>query len=460
MNDETAYQKTLDYLYSFVDYSIQKTYRYSPEKFDLGRMRLLAAALGDPQNAYPVIHIAGTKGKGSVAAFCSSALQAYGHRAGLYTSPHLEDFAERIQVDGEPITHAELADLVEEVKPTIASIPEVTTFEITTAVAFLYFVRRQVDVAVIEVGLGGRLDATNIVDPVVSVITSLSYDHTYLLGETLAEIAGEKAGIIKPGRPVVLAPQPEEASQVVASIAGEKNAPLLRVGEDYLYLPITNSLDGQSFLVWRAGGQNPAEPRPSNEDNLERNGLQLSIPLLGQHQVENAATAYAALQAANGSGAPVSEKAIIDGFAHVHWPGRFEILRQNPPLLIDSAHNRDSAEKLRQALEDYFPGQEAIMIFGASEDKDTSGMLTELLPNVRLVLTTQSIHPRAISPEDLCEVVRGLGKPAEAFSTVEAALDEALLIAGNDGLIVATGSIFLAAAVRQAWQAAYSEERR
>jgi dihydrofolate synthase / folylpolyglutamate synthase len=219
-------------------------------------------------------------------------------------------------------------------------------------------------------------------------------------------------------------------------------------------------LEGQSFLIWCAGYQNPADTRSTNSNTPKRTGLQLNIPLLGQHQVENAATAYAALKAANKSGAAVSEKAIIDGFARVRWPGRFEILRQNPPLVIDSAHNRDSAEKLRQALEDYFPGQEAIMIFGASEDKDTTGMLTELLPNVSRVLTTQSIHPRAIPPADLCEIVRELGRPAEAFSTVEAALDEALRIAGNDGLIVGTGSIFLAAAVRQAWQAVHSEERR
>ncbi len=193
MDIDKEYQETLDYLYSFIDYSLQKSFRYSPEKFDLGRMRAFVAALGDPQSEYPIIHVAGTKGKGSVSALCASALQASGYRVGLYTSPHLQDYAERIQVDGEAIPHAELVSLVEEIKPYVAASPEITTFEITTALALLHFARQEVGAAVVEVGLGGRLDATNVCDPLVTVITSISYDHTDLLGETLAEIAGEKA---------------------------------------------------------------------------------------------------------------------------------------------------------------------------------------------------------------------------------------------------------------------------
>ena len=213
MDSDQIYQDTLDYLYSFIDYSLQKTFRYSPEKFDLGRMRDFMAALGNPQNGYKILHVAGTKGKGSVSALCASALKESGARVGMYTSPHLQDYAERIQVDGNPIPHHDLVTLVEEIKPYISASPEITTFEITTALAFLYFARCKVSAAVMEVGLGGRLDATNVCTPEVTVITSISYDHTDLLGETLAEIAGEKGGIIKPNVPVVISPQEEEASR-------------------------------------------------------------------------------------------------------------------------------------------------------------------------------------------------------------------------------------------------------
>jgi dihydrofolate synthase/folylpolyglutamate synthase len=190
MEIEPQYQDTLDYLYSYIDYSLKKSFRYSPDKFDLGRMRDFMAALGNPEREYKILHVAGTKGKGSVSALCASAIQASGARVGLYTSPHLQDYAERIQVDGVSIPHADLVALVEEIKPLVAASPAITTFEITTALAFLYFARCKVDTAVLEVGLGGRLDATNVCTPAVTVITSISYDHTDLLGETLAEIAG------------------------------------------------------------------------------------------------------------------------------------------------------------------------------------------------------------------------------------------------------------------------------
>jgi dihydrofolate synthase/folylpolyglutamate synthase len=211
MTDETLYQQALDYLFSFVDYSLVRSLRFTEGKFDLGRMGQFLELLGNPQNDYPVVHVAGTKGKGSVCALCASGLRAAGYRVGLYTSPHLQDYAERIQVDGQPISHDELVALLEEIKPSIEKVHELTTFEITTALAFLYFSRKKVQAAVVEVGLGGRLDATNLVDPAVSVITTLSYDHMAVLGDTLDKIATEKAGIIKPSKPVVSAPQKDEA---------------------------------------------------------------------------------------------------------------------------------------------------------------------------------------------------------------------------------------------------------
>jgi dihydrofolate synthase/folylpolyglutamate synthase len=440
MDINEKYQETLDYLYSYIDFSLQKVSRYSPERFELGRMRDFMASMGDPQNEYRILHIAGTKGKGSVAALCASALQKSGLKVGLYTSPHLEDYAERIQVDGVPIAHEDLIALVDEIKPNLTNIPEITTFEITTGLAYLYFARCKADAAVIEVGLGGRLDATNICLPDVTVITSISYDHTYLLGETLAEIAAEKGGIIKPGIPLVIAPQAAEARAAISRIAMERAAPLIEIGVDYQYHPVEKSLSGQSLDVWAAAG---------SELGLSR--IRLSIPLLGAHQVVNAATAYAALMVAKAAGMRVTDRGIQQGFQSVQWPGRFEILRQDPPLIIDSAHNRDSAQKLYNVLEDYFPGQKVVLVFGASEDKDIPGMLTELLPAVHQVVMTKSTHPRAAEPDELVAIAGQLNCTAIASSSVEQALDEAERLAGGTRIILVCGSIFVAAAARSVW---------
>ncbi len=435
--NDAAYQATLDYLYTYVDYSLVRNFQNAPGRFDLARMAKLAAALGDPHKQYPIVHVAGTKGKGSVSALCASALQAAGYRTGLYTSPHLSDFSERIQVNGQPIPPHEVVALVELCKPVVASIPEVTWFEYTTMLAFLYFARQGVDVAVIEVGLGGRLDATNIVTPQVAVITSISYDHMAVLGNTLGQIASEKAGIIKEERPVVTSPQVEEAWQEIVRIAGEQNAPLTQVGTEVAFELVSHSLDRQTFRIWPASRLQDA--------------AQLTIPLLGRHQVENAATAYVALQALRASGLPVSAAAIRDGFAATVWPGRFASLRRTPPVVLDCAHNQDSARRLRQALDDYFPGWPVVLVFGASEDKDIAGMFGELLPRVRRVIATQSIHPRAMSPAHLVELARPFGVPVQDTPTVEQALETALQTAGDEALVLVTGSIFVVAGVREVW---------
>lgn len=445
---ETAYQHTLDYIYKFIDHSLTRNLRYSEEKFDLGRMEAFMERLGNPQNDYPVIHIAGTKGKGSTGAMIASVLQAAGYKVGFYTSPHLEDYAERIQINRQKITHSELVDLIDGMKPVIESIDSISTFEITTGAAFLYFSQQAVDVAVIEVGLGGRLDATNIVDPLVSVITSLSLDHTKVLGETLAQIAAEKAGIIKPGRPVVLAPQREEARLVVERIAKERGAPLIQVGRDFFFAPVAHSLDGQTFVAWgkdehrlvtefiESGGQSKWEP------------VRLHIPLLGHHQVENAATAYAALLETRKLGLNVPDSKILRGFDQVYWPGRFEIISRDPLIILDSAHNRDSALKLRLALDDYLPGRPVILVFGASEDKDIHGMFSELLPRIEQVVATESTHPRAVSVERLVELAYQFGRSAHAVVPIENALLRAAEIAGHDHAILITGSLFVVAAAR------------
>jgi dihydrofolate synthase/folylpolyglutamate synthase len=445
MTDNAAYQSTLDYLYTYVDYSLVRNFQNAPGRFDLGRMLTLAAALGDPHKQDPIIHIAGTKGKGSVSAFCASALQAAGYRTGLYTSPHLTDFSERIQVNGQPIPPHEVVALVEKCKPIVASIPDVTWFEYTTMLAFLYFARVGVNAAVIEVGLGGRLDATNIVTPEVAVITSISYDHMAVLGDTLDQIAAEKAGIIKLELPVVISPQPDGVKQVIARIAAQRNAPLYQMGQDYEFESHSQSLDGQTFKIW-------PKTRPHE-------AVRLTIPLLGRHQIENAATAYTVLRVLGASRLAVSESDIWQGFAATIWPGRFEVLRRYPPVVLDCAHNRDSSHRLRQALDDYFADWPIVLVFGASEDKDVAGMFTELLPRVRQVIATQSIHPRAMSPAQLVVLARPFGVSVSDVSTVEEALDGALNAAGEDALLLVTGSIFVVAGVREAWMKKGINER-
>lgn len=457
MSDD-EYQATLDYLYGYVDFSLSRNFRNAPENFDLGRMRELMAALGNPESKYPSIHIAGTKGKGSVAAFCSFALIAGGYRVGLYTSPHLHDYAERIQINSEPITHEELISLVEEVKPVIESIPKITTFEITTAISLLYFAKKKVDVAILEVGLGGRLDATNVVVPQVSVITSLSYDHTYVLGNTLAEIAGEKAGIIKPGVPVVVAPQDDEALLVIENIAQERSSPLVKVGKDIKFKALEHSLNGQSVTVGPAEPFSPNDESESTIDPVDNEETNLFIPLLGSHQVENAATAYTALKVFGKYALPIEDKAIREGFAKTVWPGRFDVLNSDPLLIVDSAHNRDSIKKLRQAIEDYFPGKEIVLLFGASEDKDIYGMISDLYPLIKEVVATESYHPRAMEVEQIVEIVNNLNKPVRSVPDVAEALRVALRITDDKTLTLATGSLFIAAGAREAWIALQEHE--
>lgn len=452
MREQSQYQAALDYIYSFVDYSVKRRYRYSEQAFNLGRVRRLLGGLGDPQEQFPSVHIAGTKGKGSVAALLESALRAHGYRTGLYTSPHLIDFTERIRVAGLSIQRHEIVDLVERLKPHVERVEGITTYEIITALAFLHFAASPVDCAVVEVGLGGRLDATNVLTPLVSVITSLSYDHMHLLGDSLSDIAREKAGIIKPGVPVVLAPQQYEAGLVVVQVAESQRAEVIQVGRDWLFSPAAHDLERQSMLVWSADEQAQIEAYVESGGEEEWAPTRLEIPLLGYHQVVNAAVAYAALQVMKSRGLAVTEAAIREGFRAARWPGRFQILSRSPLLVIDSAHNRDSALKLRIALDDYFPGQPVTLIFGASADKDIPGMLTELMPRVSRLIVTQAEHPRAEPAGALAEIAHRYALRVEAVVPVPVALEHALKRARLDEVILAAGSLFIAGEVLHAWE--------
>ncbi|MBM4428327.1 MAG: bifunctional folylpolyglutamate synthase/dihydrofolate synthase, partial [Chloroflexi bacterium] len=406
MDTENQYNQALDYLYSFVDYSLKHSSELAKADFNLDRMFALMSLLGEPQTKYPIIHVAGTKGKGSVSALCASALQAAGHTVGLYTSPHLLDYTERIQINGKPISHERLIELVEEIKPHVAKIPKLTTFEITTALGFMAFAKYGVNAAVLEVGLGGRLDATNVVTPKVSVITSLSYDHMAVLGNTLALIAGEKAGIIKQGVPVVSSPQKDEALEVLIRVAKSKNSDITLIGKDVTFELMESSLTGQTLAVHRP---------PST--------VKLQIPLLGSHQIENAATAYVALKA---SGIPITDEDIQKGFSQVQWRARFEVARLNPPLIFDSAHNQDSFEKLSETLDTYFPGKSVYLIFGASEDKNIPGMFAAMKAKIKKLIVTRADHPRALSVDHIQGLAEQAGVESDAVVPVKEALRHAL----------------------------------
>jgi dihydrofolate synthase/folylpolyglutamate synthase len=433
------YSQTIAYLHSLTDYEKTRIERYTPDTFNLSRVERLLAAVGNPHARFPAVHLAGTKGKGSTAAVIESCLRAAGYRTGFYTSPHLHTFRERIQVAGRKIAREEVVALVDEVRPLIERTPGVTTFEAITAIGFLYFSRSEVDVAVVEVGLGGRLDATNVLTPEVSVITSLSLDHTYLLGDTLGEIAYEKAGIIKPGVPAVSAPQRAEAIKVLEAVSRGRDVPLIEVGRDWDYEPGPADMDGQAFTV-----------RLVTDGGSELDG-EYWMPLLGRHQLENGTSGIAALDVLRQRGFHVPVEAVRAGLRDVHWPGRLEILSREPSLVVDCAHNPYSAQVLRRALEEWFPGQRWVLIFGASADKDIAGMLKALLPISEYTIVTRSDHPRAAAPIELADVVASVGGGAEVSVNMRKSLRRGLTVMDPGSGLLVTGSIFLVADAREEW---------
>ena len=443
---EEKFQQSLDWIYSWVDFSMKRHVDDTHRFFKLDRMNKLMELLGNPHESFPTVHVAGTKGKGSTSLFIASALQAAGYKVGLYTSPHLVEFQERIIINGQWISKEDLVTLTDELRPLTEIVKDTTTFELTTALAFLYFRKQKVDVAVLEVGLGGRLDATNVVTPVVSVITPISYDHMAVLGNTLSEIAYEKGGIIKPGKPVVIAPQHEEAMIELVHLANERNSPFTQVENAFNFQEVSHSLSTQKIEVLQKD-----ERTEANSKSLARKALLLHLPLLGRHQMENAVTALAALDQLKQAGFKITRRAVQQGFRQVVWPARFELLRRRPPLVTDSAHNGDSMQRLVETLDEYFPGMEFILIFGASGDKELDTMLKIILPRVSSVVATQSIHPRAADADELKKMIDPFGKPVIAFHRMEEALPEALKLAGKQKGIIVTGSVFVAAAANVVW---------
>ncbi|MCA9959511.1 MAG: bifunctional folylpolyglutamate synthase/dihydrofolate synthase [Anaerolineales bacterium] len=444
-----AYEEALDHLYATIDLEQKRLDRYAANKLDQTRPKRLMAALQAPHDQFPSIHIAGTKGKGSVAAMCAAAFRAAGLKVGLYTSPHMVDFRERVRIltptDSEGlIDKAAFVRMMRRIRAVEAEVPGITWFEMITAIAFLYFAEQAVDVAVVEVGLGGRLDATNVLTPLVSVITSLSLDHTYFLGNTLAEIAYEKGGIIKPGVPVVTASQVPEALARLQQIAQERHAPLCVIGRDYVYEPLAHGPHGQEIEI----------TRPQHAP------IRLHVALAGAHQQENGTVALAALHTVQPHFPALTDEAIAAGMTGVSWHGRLEILHEapdTPTVLVDCAHNEDSAEKLRQALLDEYQYERLHLIFGVSADKDIGGMMHHLFSITKHVIATQSTHPRAITSAELAQLAGELGYTVETAVDVETAVRHAWATAGPHDLICITGSIFIVGDLLNQWDSLQSQ---
>ncbi len=428
----STYKDALNYIYSHTNFERKQMPKYDMTTLDLSRIEALMARLGNPQKEFPVILIAGTKGKGSTAAMVARILRAAGYKTGLYSSPHLHSFRERIRIAGEMVSETDIINRVNQLRPYADAVLGLTAWEVMTALAFLTFAAESVDVAVLEVGLGGRLDATNITEPVVSVITSISYDHTHLLGNTLAAIAFEKAGIIRQGGEVVCAPQFPEAMTTIETVCAERGASLTVAGEASPWRIGRVSLGGQSFF-WR--------------------NTRYFLPLLGEHQVTNAVTALMTVEKfAEKMAWDIPAVAKQQGLAAVEWWGRLEILSREPLLLVDSAMNGDSARKLRQTLAEYFPGRQVIFVFGASRDHDYAAMLSELLPISTRVIATQASHPRATRPDVLAATALTLGATIETAPTVANALALAEENLGERDLICVAGSLFCAAEARFVWK--------
>jgi dihydrofolate synthase/folylpolyglutamate synthase len=423
------YPQVLAYLESFIDHEKNTSYNYN-SSFKLERMMRFAALLGDPQKGIKSIHVAGTKGKGSTAAFIHSILGKAGYRTGLYTSPHLLSFRERIRIGDSLISEDDMARMIEGMRPTIDLLKgeqRPSFFEVYTALAYKYFREKNVDFAVYEVGLGGRLDATNIIEPLVSVITPVSYEHMDKLGSTLSQIASEKAGIVKHGIPCVSAPQEKEALGTIEKICQERSSPLAVVGRDINFKEIGADDTGETFNVTGIGGRRYA-------------GLKTS--LIGSHQVVNAATAIGAIEILETSGIKIAQDAVRDGVAGARWDGRLQVVERKPLVVLDGAQNRASAAVVRNSVKKIFKFRKLALILGISKDKDIPGILEELLPIAdSVILTKSSVKERAAEPA----FIMGLMGPRSAVSTssVEEALKVARSNVSPEDMILVAGSLFV-----------------
>jgi len=404
-----------------------ESYSWSKTRLGLERTRFLLEKLGNPQKKLKFVHVAGTNGKGSTCAMLASILRSAGYRTGLYTSPYICRFNERMQVNGEDISDTELADITGIVKPIAEEMEDhPSQFEIVTAIAMLYFLRQSCDIVVLEVGMGGISDATNVIEmPECSVITTISLEHTEYLGNTLAEIAYNKAGIIKDGCPVVCYRGVREVEDVFEKTAAEKNAVLTKA-DFFSIRPISDGLNGQSFSF--------------------REHKNLTLPLLGEHQLKNAAVVLETVEVLRNRGWKISEEDIHNGLAKVKWPVRFELVRKNPPVIIDGAHNPQCAEALAAALNKYLPGKQSVFLMGVLADKEYDKIVSSLRPYAKSFVCVTPDSPRALSAEALAEYLRSLGEEAVSCGNFA---DGVMTALADNSPVVACGSLYMAGHARE-----------
>jgi dihydrofolate synthase / folylpolyglutamate synthase len=422
--------------------------RTPSDKFDLAHMRVLLYALGDPQAKFKSVLIAGTNGKGSTAATLAAILIAAGHKTGLYTSPHLLRVNERIRIDGLEIPDADFARVYETVEGAASRLVaegklphHPSFFEMLTAMAFAHFESSRVEIAVLEVGMGGRLDATNVVDPIVSVIADISLDHQKFLGNTIAEIAAEKSGIIHAGGLVVTLPQHPAANDVIGQAVIERGATAVSAAQ---YVPpISPGAEGTAWDQRGTGGR--------NRYPLTVMGREVTVdsPLIGRHQLRNLALAIAAAEQLNNAGITISSEQIEQGILDTKWPGRFQIIpasADHPDIVLDVAHNPAGAWALRSALSERFPDRRITLLFAVLRDKAVGEIAEILFPIADQVIITTVDNPRAASPE---EVISSTRMPSDAIvePTLSHALDRAIELTRKEALLVITGSIYLVGSV-------------
>jgi dihydrofolate synthase/folylpolyglutamate synthase len=429
------YVESLRFLYSLADF--ERSGRFA-DRPDVAPMLALLAELDDPHLGRPTVHIAGSKGKGSVAAMVASVLQAAGLRTGLYTSPHLHRFPERIQIDGAPVSQADFAAGCEPVAAAVERVrqrlPErqLVTFDALTALGFYLFRQADVEAQVIEVGLGGLLDSTNVFErKESSVITRIGLEHREILGDTVAAIARQKAGIIVPGCPTIMAPQRESAAEVIREVATAKDSPLTEVATACNLRRDSALSEGQTFTLQTPAGR-----------------YQVKLPLLGQHQLENAATAILAVEALAESGLKVPEAAIKAGLESVRWPARIEVLKRRPLVVIDAAHTADSAKALRDTLNEYLRLRDATLVIGVMGDKDLGELALAIEPVARRVIATSADHPRALRAESVARVFQDLGIETICQPRLADAIDVAMSLSTPSDAVVILGSVALAGEAR------------
>lgn len=459
---DDRYHQAVEFLLSRINYERSPSVPYGQRYMKLDRMRQLLNRLGNPDQGMPIVHVAGTKGKGSTSAIVSNILQSSGYLTGLFSSPHLEHLEERFQINGRPCPADQFVVLIERLRPIVEAMDQEanesndgslspTYFELTTALALMHFAEQEVDIAVLEVGMGGRLDSTNVCQPIATVITSISLDHTKQLGNTVAEIAAEKAGIIKPGVPVFCGPLQEEAREVIAGISKQHGSRMYEAGNNFAYeYQAPSDLDTQE-----AKGKLSVNGQLSG-DRFEFKGLEMQ--LLGEHQAANAAISVAVCQELVHQGMSISNQAVHIGLAQTTIPARVEVIRRKPTIVLDVAHNVASAQVLVDVLQTSFSPQQRILVLAVSRDKDVESIVEVLLPCFdKVVLTAYQENPRAVPVERLEEIVNQQLERSERLSRAQVFREElpckawqkAKELSDENALICVTGSFFIAAELRQ-----------